>query len=81
MSWPSAFKLGELKSVVVRIAANDYEDIIADIQGADRELKMENFKGQGRLEVTLTSDSGLEVVRHHSDVQVVERGRRHREWL
>jgi hypothetical protein len=71
VSWPTSLRVAVPDVVVVRIAANDYEDLLDKINGQDRKVKTETFKGEPRLEVTLTPDSGLEVVKRHSDVQVV----------
>ncbi len=79
VSWPTALKMAVPEIVVVRIAANDYEDLLADIESG-RKVKTERFKGEARLEVSLTPDSGIEVVKQHSETQVVTKGQRHREW-
>lgn len=79
VTWPNMLKVAVPEVVIVRIAANDYEDLLTGL-GADRRRKIQDFKGYARLEVTLKSDAGIEVVSQHSDVQIVERGRRHREW-
>jgi hypothetical protein len=80
VSWPKGLKVGMLDWVVVRIAANDYEDLLKGIDEAGRDIKEERFKGEPRLVVTLNYDSGLEVIKRHNDEQVVVRGQRHREW-
>ncbi len=65
--------------MVVRITANDRENLLAEI-AADRRVKAEEFRGEARLSVTLKSDPGLDVVGQHNDTQTVVRGQRYREW-
>jgi hypothetical protein len=79
VAWPPRLKVAVPESVVVRIASNDAEDLLAGIDPS-RKIKTENFEGEARLEVTLTPDPGLDVVKQHSDIQVVVRGQKHREW-
>jgi len=79
VAWPPSLKVAVPEVVVVRIAANDYEDLLDGLD-PNRRVKAERFKGEARLQVTLTPDSGLEVVKQHSDIQVVVRGQRRREW-
>jgi hypothetical protein len=79
VAWPHKLLVGKPDFVVVRIAANDYENLLAGLE-PDHEVRSERFRGEAKLEVTLTGDSGMEIVRQHSDQQTVERNQRHREW-
>lgn len=79
-AWPKGLKIGVPDTVTVKIAANKYEDLLAGIDRLTQDIKQENFKGEPRIEVTLTGDSGLEIIKQHSDQQVVVRNERHREW-
>jgi hypothetical protein len=69
VAWPPSLRVGVPENVVVRVAANDYENLVAGIDPG-RKIKTDSFIGAARLEITLTSDSGLEIVKHHSDAQV-----------
>jgi hypothetical protein len=80
VAWPPSLKVAVPETVVVRIAAKAYGNITAGIVATDRLIKQETFKGEPRLEVTLTADSGLETIKQHSDIQVVKRDERYREW-
>jgi hypothetical protein len=79
VSWPPELTVGESAYVVVRIAANDYEDLLTGIEPT-RPTRAERFKAEPTLEVTLKCDSGLELIEQHSAQQTVLRGQRHREW-
>ena len=79
-AWPKNLTLGVPDTVVVRIAANRYEDMLKGIDQLTKDIKQEEFKGESKIEITLTSDSGLELVKQHSDQQVVVKGQPHREW-
>ena len=78
VAWPSGLRLGEVQNVVVQIAANEYEVLLAGLK--DREIKRERFRGEPKIEVLLRGDSGLEIVSQHSDIQMVEKGKPHKEW-
>ncbi|HEV1285618.1 MAG TPA: hypothetical protein VNU44_09915 [Bryobacteraceae bacterium] len=79
-AWPKGLTVGTHDSVVVRIAANDYENLLKGIDEFSREIVQERFKGRAELEVTLKGDSGLEIMSQHGDKQVVVRGQHYREW-
>jgi hypothetical protein len=80
VSWPSALKVAVTERVTVRIAANDYEDLLAGIRGPSRRTKTERFKGYARIDAMLTPDADLGVVPEHSSQQVVYKGKPHKEW-
>ena len=80
LAWPKGLREGVLDTAIVRIAANHYEDLLAGIDQSLNEIKQEKFKGVTQLEVTLTSDSGVEILKQHSDEQVIFLGQPHKEW-
>ena len=80
LAWPKGLREGVLDSAIVRIASNNYENLLSGIDKSLNEVKQEKFKGVPRLDVTLTSDSGVEIIRQHSDEQVIVRGQPHKEW-
>jgi hypothetical protein len=80
VTFPKGLRVGTLDYVTVQIAANTYETLLEDIDEYNRKVLRQTFKGYPRLEVTLNADSGLELVKHHSDDQVVVKGQPHREW-
>jgi hypothetical protein len=66
---------------LIRIAANDYEDLVLDLDLTRKKLKEEIFHDAvGRLEVTLSGDSGIEISKRNHDEQVVVWGKKHRQW-
>ena len=75
VAWPRSLTMGTPDEVVVRIAANDYEDLIADLDLTTKKVIQETFpKAVGNLEVTLSGDSGTEITKRNHDEQVVLQG-------
>jgi hypothetical protein len=78
--WPPGLRLGTPESIVVRIAANKYEDLLNGIDVFNRKIKVEEWKGVPKLVVTLTGDSDLQILPEHTDAQVIVKGAKHKEW-
>jgi hypothetical protein len=80
LSWPKGLGVGEPDEVIVRIASNDFEDLVRELSAFGREVFTDHWKGRAELEVTLVGDSSFDITPRHSDQQVIEKGKPHKEW-
>jgi hypothetical protein len=80
VSWPQALRVGVSDQVIVRIASNDYEDLLKQLSAYDREVFKDRWKGFPDLVVTLETDSTVDIIHRNTDEQKIEKGKPHREW-
>lgn len=73
-------KVAVPETVVVRIANNEYQNLIDGIDGLDRTTKQDRFVGYSRIEALLRSDPDVIITPQNSDEQTIDKGKRYRQW-